>query len=300
MSTRLKPWIDRDPSERRTIVNGTFVPRDLCDSLVERMDRVRRNMREGARPACITFVGEAGVGKSALLQNYAAGNPISETTQDGFITRTRPVLYVEFAQAMSVGQAADLTLCELLGPTAPQGARARYIILPEQLRLQGVELMIFDEFQHVLEKGADKTQGATRDWVKYLTKKTRIPAVLAGMKAINDIVDGDPQLYQLTPHRFKLPHYDYSTKEEKKEFRRFLADLDRRLPFDELAHLADPDRARRLHLSCRGFLRPFSYVLERAADLAIEEKSGCIRDYDFARAYEEVGEFEGNPFEEWL
>lgn len=292
--------MDRDPSERRTILNETFIPRALCDELIATMDLVRRNMREGAEPTSITFVGGAGVGKSSILKNYVAGEPVTQAIEDGCIVRKRPVLYVAFPESMSLGDAGDLTLRALLGPAAPQGRRARYGILPEQLFLQGVELMIFDDFQHVLEKGAEKTRTATRDWIKYLTKQTTIPALLAGMELINEIVSADDQVDQLTPYRFELPRYGYKTADEKKDFRDFLAELDRNLPFDHLAHLADPDRARRLHMASGGVLRPFCIFLRRAADFAIEENAGCIRDRDFARAYDKVGQIAENPFEEWL
>jgi hypothetical protein len=298
MSTRPKLWIDRSPEERRCVLNGTFIPRDLCDELIATMDRVRRNMREGAEPTCISFVGGAGVGKSSVLKNYAAGEPVTETVKDGCITRKRPVLYVSFPESTSLGDAADITIRALMGPTAPQGRRARYVLLPEQLKLQGVELMIFDEFQHVLEKGAEKTRAATRDWIKYLTKETKVPALLAGMESINAIVDGDEQLGQLTPYRYGLPRYGYQTAKEKKDFCRFLAELDRYLPFDHVAHLANPDRARRLHMASGGALRPLCILLRRAADFAIEENAGCIRDRDFARAYDAVGPFHENPFAE--
>lgn len=300
MSTRPKLWIDRDPEERRRIVNGTLIPRSLCDEVVEAMDLVRRNMREGATPTGITFVGEPGVGKSSLLQDYAAGHGLSQSVEDGVITRTRPVLYVELGDAISVGPAADMTLVALMGPSAPQGARARYKILPEQLRLQRVELMIFDETQHILEKGAEKTQAATRDWIKFLSKKTGIPVLLAGMKEINDIVDADDQLRQIMPLKFGLPDYGYATQEEKKAFRSFLAKFDNTLPFDHPAHLADPDRARRLHIACAGVLRPLCHILRHAAYLAIQDAAGCIRDHDLAHACVLFSVFDENPFEEWL
>jgi hypothetical protein len=293
-------WVDRDPAERRAIVNGTFVPRTIAAELIVTMDRVRRNMLEGAEPTCITFVGGAGVGKTSILKTYADGHGFHQSIDNGVITRIHPVLYVCFPESISVRGAADRTIRMLMGPTAPQGTRARYIVLPEQLKLQRVELMIFDEFQHVLEKGLEKTRAATRDWIKYLTKETQIPVLLAGMEAINDLVDGDPQLGQLTPYRFRLPQYGYTTQEEKKAFRAFLAQLDNELPFDRPAHLADPDRARRLYMTCGGDLRPFCNILRRAADLAIEGRAGCIRDGDFARAYDELGRFVQNPFEEWL
>lgn len=300
MSTRPRLWIDRDPSERREILNGTFIPRALSNELINRMDLVRRNMREGAEPTGITFVGEPGVGKSVLLQDYAAGHGLSQSVEDGVITRRRPVLYVELGDAISVGPAGDMTLRALMGPSAPQGPQARYKILPLQLRRQRVELIIFDETQHILEKGADKTRAAARDWFKFLSKTTRIPILLAGLKEINGIVEADDQTDQLFPWHFGLPQYGYKAAGEKKAFRDFLAELDRNLPFDHVAYLADPDRARRLHMASGGVLRPFFTLLRLAADFAIEENAGCIRDQDFARAFDAVGRSHENPFEEWL
>ena len=303
MIKRTGPWIDQDPSLRRRIVNGAFVERRECRRIIKKMDLVRRNMREEAEPTCITIVGPPGVGKSKLLKTYADGNRGTETIEQGCIVRSYPVLYVQLQQNLTVSDVADLAMRVLMGNGAPQGRIVGKSLFVEQLKLRRVELFIIDEAQHTLARGAEITRGTTRDWIKSLTKETGIPVVMAGIDTIEPIVDGDDQLSQLTPYRFVLDRFDYTTAADQRGFSKFLNEYDSLLPFDELALLGEADRARRLHLASAGTLRYLCQLLRVAAYLAIDEHCRCIRDRDLAAAFEDVGGApvcQHNPFEEFL
>jgi hypothetical protein len=286
---------------RRKMVNGAFVERRECQPIIEKLNLVRRNMREEAEPTCVTIVGTPGVGKSELLKKYHRNSLPIEDVEDGCIVRSTPVLYLSLRESLTVTDVADLAMVELMGARAPQGPRVRKTLFVEQLKLRRVELFIIDEAQHVLERGAEKTRSTTRDWIKSLCKATNIPVVLAGMPWIDPIVDEDEQLAQLTPYRFELSRFKYATAAEQRGFSKFLNELDACLPFDELSLLGEPDRARRLHLATGGILRPLCQILRVAAARAIDERARCIRDQDLAYAFDEVppgSACEDNPFQE--
>ncbi|HEX9963838.1 MAG TPA: TniB family NTP-binding protein [Allosphingosinicella sp.] len=301
MSKRTGPWVDQDPSLRRRIANGIFVERKECQEVIAKLNLVRRNMLEGAEPTSISVVGKAGVGKTRLLRQYCDSNPPMETVENGCIVRTTPVLYISLRADITVNEVARQALIELMGPRAPRGLHDRKDIFVEQLELRRVELLIFDEAQHTLDRGAEKTQSKTRDWIKSLSKDTNIPMVLAGMASINPIVDEDEQVEQITPYRFELGRFSYDSAAEQRGFSTFLKDFDACLPFDELSLLGEPDRARRLHLATGGILRPLCQILRVAAAKAIEERARCIRDGDLSYGFDEIRPRSGcahNPFEE--
>jgi hypothetical protein len=303
MSKQIGSWIDEDPSFRREAVNGAFVDRPETLEIIATLNEVRRNMREKAEPTCVTIVGKAGVGKSKLLKTYGDNNLPVEIRENGCLVRTLPVLLISLRDSLSATDVSDRAMVELMGERAPQGPRVRKSLLIEQLLLRRTELFILDEAQHLLEHGAEKTRGTTRDWIKTICKETNIPVVLAGMKEINDIVNADDQLDQLTPYRFVLGHYPYNSAAEQKAYSKFLSELDACLPFDELSLLGDPDRARRLHLLSDGLLRPLCQILRNAAARAIEDRARCIRDGDLAQAFEALpaaGRCDENPFREFL
>lgn len=303
MTQRLKRWTSEDPSYRRTIINELFAERRATAEIANRMDLMRENHREGAETQCMTLVGPPGVGKSSFLRMYEQGNPIIETRDENGIRRQRPVVYAELLPDTTVIAAAETVMKALMGDRAPTGSKVRDHLMEQQLRIQRVELLILDEFQHVAERGADITRARTADWVKAITKRTRVPVVMAGMSTIDTLVDANPQLYSITPYRFAIPIYDYTSKGAKRGFRAFLKDCDERLPFDQLSLLNDPARANALHLASGGNLRALMRLMLEAGRTAIADKAVCIRDSDFQAACLQVGwdkHCPSNPFDALL
>lgn len=294
-------WITQDADYRLKVLTNAFVERPAVSEIIKTMDRVRRAKRIGAEPTCITVTGDSGVGKSTLLEHYRDANPERREEIDGAIQRIQPVLYVPFSSNLTVPMAGDEVLRALLGPKAGMQRRRQNDLIPFHLQRQRVELIMFDEFQHVAERGADKTRAATADWVKHLTKTTKIPVVMAGMKALLPLVEGNAQISSITPYRFVLGEFAFGTTGQKNAFRRFLGELDKLLPFDELAMIGTVDMATRLFTASQGVLRPLLQLLRLAGEFAIEEGAACIRMDHIRDAFDEVGchpECTVNPFQD--
>lgn len=274
-------WNDRDPSDRRRIINTLHVERPVTNAVARTMEKMRRGRREGREATCMTFVGEAGVGKSAFLKHYAQSNGIVTTSDATGVRRHRPVLYVELPSACTVQAACEYALAVMMGPTAPTGTRTP-VLFERQLGVQEVELIIFDEFQHVGEKGAEKTRAKTADFVKGLTKRTRIPVVMTGMKTIKTFVTDNDQLTSITPYEATLGPYD--PERHLEHFRKHLAALDALLPFDLPSHLDEPDRAAALLTATQGYVRHLGRLLSAAGETAIAEGACSILDRHLLKA----------------
>lgn len=281
-------WTGRDISDRRKIINRLFIDRPNLDPIIETMDLLREDHREGKETTCMTVIGEAGVGKSALLKQYAWDYcPYEEKTEQG-IVRRHPVLYVQLEPDTTVIGAAETILKVLMGDRAPTGSIAKATILPAQLKIRKVELLILDEFQHVGERGATKTRNKTADWIKSIAKKLDIPVVMAGIPVVQQLVEDNDQLLSITPHAFVIPSYDFDNPDHREGFRGLLKELDKVLPFDQSAKLHEPDRALALHAASGGNLRYLRHIIARAARHAAAEDAYCITDDHFHRACDEL------------
>ncbi len=285
-------------SDRRRIINGLFVERVEFQEILDRMDVLRQDHREGAETSCMLVLGEPGVGKSSLLQRYARANPTIEERNETGIMRRQPVVYAELDSNTTVIGAAATIMRQMMGERAPTASVAKDL-LPDQLRLWQTELLIIDEFQHVAETGATKTRSRTADWVKSITKKLRIPVVMAGIPSIGTIIADNAQLSSITSFRRQIHSYDYGSTDDQAAFRDFLQDLDEKLPFRLASELNAPERATRLHLATGGILRHLGQVIAAAGRMAIDEDAARIGDRHLHHACEEINlhpSCTSNPF----
>ena len=301
MSKRETPWVRRDASERRRIVNAAFVERASLACIAAKMDELREDHREGKETVCMVVVGEPGVGKSKFLRRYAAASGTSEVRTTEGVTRIQPVVYAELEPDTTVIEAAVTILKSMMGDNAPSGSVVKNRILPAQLKIRRVELVIIDEFQHVGQRGAAKTRNKTADWVKSITKKLNIPVVMAGVPVVAQLVEDNDQLETITPHKFGIPNYDHDDADARAGLLEFLEELDKELSFDATGDLHDPDRGGRLHLASGGNLRYLHRIVAQAARYAIEDGSPCINDDHLREACDEAGMHPScfdNPFHE--
>lgn len=290
-------WTAVDDVVRRTMINQLRVERPPLEAVLERMNLMRQGHREGREATCMTLTGEPGVGKSEFLKLYELANPIVEERTDEAVLRRRPVIYVELLPASTVMTASNEIMKALLGPNAPAGTAVRDGLMERQLKVQRVEILILDEFQHVGEKGAEKTRAQTADFFKGLTKRTRIPIVMAGIPVVESLIEDNMQLDTITPYRFQIPPYGFVTEEEKRGFRSYLAEIDARLPFDQSSHLEKDDLSTKLFLASGGNLRTLMRMISEAGRLAIDEHACSIFERHLHEAYGVEALAFGNPFE---
>lgn len=279
-------WRNRDPSERRRLVNSAFVERSRLSPIVTTMDRMRRDFREKAETKCMVVVGEPGVGKSTLFEHYRDISRVDEIITETGIRRPKPVIYVELPSDATVNVCSDAILSAVMGRELRTNGRSKEGQLETQLRVNEVELIILDDFQHAASRGREKTKSQTADFVKSITKRSRIPVVMAGLPELADLIDGNRQLQTITPYKNAIPRYQFESDGQKKAFRKFLGDLDALLPFDSISGFEANERSAAIFLATAGLLRPLKHLIVDAAATAIEGGAACIRDRDLHASWQ--------------
>ncbi|RED45855.1 TniB family NTP-binding protein [Aestuariispira insulae] len=142
-----------------------------------------RHLKEGR---IMTLLGSTGTGKTKLLERY--------TSQANQTNRFR-VLYVCLPEKCSRKDAAMAIEGAFGGLYVGQQTKTKIVDrILKYIAAKKVELIILDEFQHVLDKDRDKVILESTDFIKSLVNMAKIPFLLAGLPQVQDIVALNPQL----------------------------------------------------------------------------------------------------------
>lgn len=175
---------------------------------------------QSGEPSCMVLEGVSGAGKSTLVKAYAANFPRYDA-EDG--TRV-PVFYAETPSPVTVKGFSSHLLAELGDPAAHRGTlqnmNARLIYY---LRVCEVQLVILDDFHHLIDSETNRILAQVSDWLKVLIKETGIPFLVVGIEdSVDRILRANRQLSRLFAVREKLPPFSLATEAEAEDFRRFL------------------------------------------------------------------------------
>lgn len=200
----------------------------------------------------------------------------------------QPVIYEELQSKTTILAAAKVLLRKLEDPGGGRGNLADLTYrVTHQIRAQRVEVVLIDEFNHIVETG-DITVNKVADWFKQVAKATNVPFVMAGMPTAARVIQGHEQFAGITPYRYTLDQFDWSSRRGRTAFREFLARVDLALPFDGMAGLADKEWAEALFSATDGRMRPLMRQIKQAAIHALARGSANVGQIDLAFGYEQI------------
>ena len=255
-------------------------------------------------PQCLAIEGQAGVGKTELIKTYARNFPRKIV---GDKTRI-PVLLVTAPKPVTIKMMSTTMLRSLGDPNAAKGDQES-----KNMRLKNyigkdceTELVIIDEFQHLLQSGTDKVLAKVTDWLKYLIKETGTPFLVVGMEGKTELIlRSNPQLDRLFDdvELLKPFQFDINKPGTVKEFATTINQLSkvigRELPWRSKE---DSDFAYRMHYATNGIFAYIEKLMYRAVVIATENKSDKIEMKFLEDAFEQKVKRklrkEHNPFEE--
>ncbi|MGX9416374.1 TniB family NTP-binding protein [Vibrio sp. RC27] len=250
-------------------------------------------------PDCMIVVGDTGSGKTTLINKYLDKNPRSETTDGSII----PILSTSLPPNATPITASEQLLSDLGDPLAFSRGSDPVKVAKEMsdlMKLCKVELIIIDEFQHMIDRKNKQVLHSAADWLKMLIVRSRIPVVLFGMPYSVVILEANNQL----AGRFELQHtlepFRLNNKENLVLYKAFLIMLDEALPFHEPSELASPDMMKRIYAFSHGNLRRIRKLINRSSRLALRDNSNKILLQHFAKAAPKVSKAaceKQNPFQ---
>jgi hypothetical protein len=198
-----------------------FIKSPFIHETLKVIDNLRRKERDFGIPSCMLLTGESGSGKSELAKYYLKSNPIIEKPE-----RTRiQVLHFELK---SVSTPRDLLISLLVAIGDPQlGRNARnqddlFERLIGLIKVVGLELLILDEIQVIIERRSQQVLTGIADLFKDLIKNAKIPIIFIGMPWSKYLFSSNRQLARRVKYRYQFPVFRVSNKTERDDYRIFL------------------------------------------------------------------------------
>jgi hypothetical protein len=263
-------------SKLLTKANTALVRYPRFNELHEDIRLCQEMSRLAGEPQCMVLEGMTGTGKTTLIQAYVGAFSRYETSDGTKI----PIFYMETPSPVTVkGMAARML--EVMGdPAAHRGSlwsmNARLIRFIQACEVQ---LVILDDFHHLIDKDTDRVLETVSDWLKVLIKETNVPFLVVGIEGVVDrILQANQQLSRLFAARETLAPFGWDLSDEgtMAEFAAFVKyvemgigmALPNELPRTELLH--------RLHYVTEGVVGNVMNLMRYAALLAQKQGTGQL------------------------
>ncbi|WP_415879493.1 TniB family NTP-binding protein [Methylomonas sp. TEB] len=171
---------------------------------VAAIEAIKANLtlfRETGIAQHLLVLGESGTGKTSLCRWLAHQYP-KLVMPDRDVT---PVLIISVPAAATIASMAAVILDKLGDPASSTGTismkTSRVITL---IRACRVEMILFDEAQHIHDRGQAATQYMVGDWLKSLIDQAGIPTVFLGIPRLEGLLQVNEQLRRRFSRRMRL------------------------------------------------------------------------------------------------
>ena len=171
--------------------------------------------------------GEPGVGKSAILETYKSSYLAScKNLETEELTRV-PIIKISIP-AMPTINSLIIEMLEAVEHPRLDGSQSKLNIrIREFIKNQGVELLIFDEFQHLLREQAQKSTSNVLNYIKTLMDDTKVAVVMAGISKGRKAIKEYDELYQrMTFEQAEIKPYNLKLKSSCSEFVDFMQTIE--------------------------------------------------------------------------
>jgi energy-coupling factor transporter ATP-binding protein EcfA2 len=224
-----------------------------------------------AEPQCLMVVGPTGAGKSTLADSYAAQYPATYTNDSVH----RPVVQATVISRSTTKNLATSILMALGDPRAAYGTEGNMTLrIVQQFRQCGVEMLILDEIQHLVDAESMRVMQNASNSLKWLIKETGVACVLVGLQGeAEQVINVNPQLGRLFGDPYVLEPYRWDPADPQTitEFRKLLAAIETQLPLNEKSSLHDKVTAQLCYLACGGVVGYLMRLLRQATRLTLKQ-----------------------------
>ena len=213
--------------------------------------------------------GDTGAGKTSLIEYYQKKRPKLENQYASKI----PILSTSLPESSTSVKAAQQLLYDLGDPFYSKSDNiieltAKLVTLIKNCQ---VEMIIIDEFQHMIEFKTKKVLTSVADWLKILIIKIKIPIILVGLPYSELILQANKQLAGRFLLRQTLAPFRIKSKDNRKSFLSFLNAIDRGLPFESISNLADLKVAKAIYIASKGNLRNLMVLINYAVKNSLKK-----------------------------
>lgn len=241
----------------------------------------------GAIASGMILYGEPGVGKSAILETYVSSYLAScENLETDELTRV-PIIKINIPSRPTINSLI-VELLEEAGHTELSGTQSKLNIrLREFIKSQGVELLIFDEFQHLLREQAQISTRNVLNYIKTLMDETKVAVIMAGIPEGRKAIKDYGELFQrMTFEQAEIKPYNLKLKDACSEFVDLMQTIELILADAgiKIISLTNKTILQRVFLATGGRIRLIERLIAKVLETSDLTKTVNIS--DFERVYE--------------
>lgn len=247
--------------------NDCIVEHPQIKIIFNDFDELRQNRLFQMDQQCMLLTGDAGVGKSHIINHYRKRVLASQN----YSRSTIPVLI----SRISKGKGLEATLIQVLADLNLFGSKQRkkpgYQTdltkkLIECLVKAQVELLIINEFQELIEFKSRQERQHIANELKFISEEAKVPIVLVGMPWA-ELIAEEPQWSSRLVRKRKLDYF--SLQKGKNYYIQYIKGLAKKMPFAEPPALGDMQIAAALFSACRGENRSLKHLLSESLKIAL-------------------------------
>jgi Bacterial TniB protein len=239
-------------------------------------------------PQCMSLEGLPGAGKTTLVKEYAKAFPRIDTGERTLV----PVFYVPTPSPVTIKGMASKML-EKLGDPAFNLHRGRADFLDTRLInhliASKVELVILDDFHHLINKETNRILATVSDWLKALIKEAEVPFLVVGIEGqVEKILRANSQLSRLFAVRETLQPFAWDTRQPSsiKEFARFIEYVEKATQMTLTTEIRRVELLYRVYYVTGGVVANIMNLLRAAQLVALVRKSPTIELGDLSQAFQ--------------
>lgn len=273
--------------EQLSKFNDSIVMHSQVKVIFNDFDELRQNRLFQRDQQCMLLTGDAGVGKSHVINSYKKSVLATQNSSRDTI----PVL----VSRISSGKGLDATLIQILTSLDLFGSSQRNkrgyktdlnIKLVEALKRAQVELLIINEFQQLIEFKSREERQRIANGLKEISEEAKVPIVLVGMPYA-EIIAEEPQWASRLVRKRKLEYFSLKNEKARKYYIKYIKRLAKHMPFDEPPKLEGKHIAIALFSFCRGENRALKHFLSESLALALSNGESLGIQH-FIETYEKI------------
>lgn len=231
----------------------------------------------------LLILGESGTGKTSLARSFTQSYPKQVLPERDLL----PVLHVSVPAAATIAGTVEAVLRQLGDPEPERGTvSAKTARAVRIARGCGVEMLLFDEAQHIQDRGRHYTQYLVGDWLKSLMDALGLPVTLLRLPRTQALLQANEQLRRRFTHRLSLSvHGGVQETNDESSLKLFRA-LSEALPLPlDARPFGWKELGLRLHYATDGRIAYVKQLLVNAYSHAVSQSGANISVSELSHAF---------------